>query len=111
MTDEKKDVYRTQKLTPKFICEYILNSKYDWCVEDSYIGLSDIMPYQKHLTLKDISNYIKKSKNVDVDLENNSNIEVESDSYVTTNSGKCIFVEKNIEKKIDENKSNENNTQ
>ena len=95
----KKDVYRTQKLSPRYICEYILNPIYDWCVEDSYIFLSDIMPYQDHLTIADISNYIKeKNKNDKVDLEDISNLDGNCDSYVTTHSSKCIFVEKILTK-------------
>ena len=61
------------------------------------------MPYQDHLTIADISNYIKeKNKNDKVDLEDISNLDVDCDYYVTTHSGKCIFVEKNTNKNSDE---------
>jgi hypothetical protein len=59
---EKKHIYKTQKVSMKFIVEYLLNPKYDWCVEDSYICLSDILPHQPHLTYEDYKNYMKSKE-------------------------------------------------
>ena len=39
----------------------------------------------------------KKSKNIDIDLE--ADIEVEEDSYVITHSGECKFIKKKEENK------------
>jgi hypothetical protein len=66
---EKKHVYRTQKLSMRFIVEYILNPDYDWCVEDSFICLDDVLYHQRHLTHDDYVEYMKTRKPVKEDTK------------------------------------------
>jgi hypothetical protein len=55
-----RSLLRTQILTADFCAKYMLSDdKYAWNVEETYIDLSNVLSYQKHLTLQDLHNALK----------------------------------------------------
>lgn len=50
-------IVRKQKLTLKFIKDYILNEKYQRTVEETYIDKFFVLHYQKHITLQDLEEF------------------------------------------------------
>ena len=49
-------ILETQKLTPEFCVEYILNNNYSLTDSDLYITDLDIIKYQKHINENDLKN-------------------------------------------------------
>lgn len=50
-----KRLLLTQHLSPNFCLKYLLNSEeYGMCNEDSYITKTDILTYQKHISVEDL---------------------------------------------------------
>jgi len=57
-----KTLLYTQKLTPDFCVNYILNQEYTSCDEETYINAYDILQAQPHITKEDLSDSLTKFK-------------------------------------------------
>jgi hypothetical protein len=53
-----KTIYKTYLIPLPLIFKYILNSKYHMCVEDEFITIDDILPFQ-NFSKEDVKSYLK----------------------------------------------------